>query len=96
LDQYSFPSHGRSLKDGNTYATYKEDIDDILDISANLTDRQKALAEFFDHKLNSLGMSVVLLVQNRKLTVEEFVYADLTANIAAFDTVVLVWREKAR
>jgi hypothetical protein len=96
LDQYSFPSHGRSLKDGNTYATYKEDIDEILDISANLTDRQKALAEFFDHKFNSLANSVIFIIQAKNLSLEEFVYLDLTTNMAAFDTTILVWREKAK
>ena len=96
LEGYQWPDHGRSLKGENTYETYKRDIDEVIAISANLTDEQKTLAEFFDHKFNSLAGSVIYYVQTRNLTLEEFVYIDLITNMAAYDTMILVWKEKTR
>ena len=37
---------------------YKAQVDHILEISANLTDEQKMMAELFDNKIVSLGYSV--------------------------------------
>ncbi len=68
----------------------------MLEISANLTDKQKMLAEFFDDKFDSLASSVIFIIQTRNLTLDEFVHLDLLTNIAGFDTMIFVWQQKRK
>ncbi|MEX0740323.1 MAG: vanadium-dependent haloperoxidase [Pseudohongiella sp.] len=77
-------------------AAYKQQADEVLEASANLTDAQKMASEFFNDKFESLGFSILFMAQSRLLSLEEFVWLDLATNIAAFDTGIAVWREKAR
>lgn len=73
---------------------YKDQADEVLEVSANLTDEQKMMAEFFDNKLNSLGFSGVFAAQSNGLSLDEFIHYDFLVNVAAFDTAIAVWSEK--
>jgi hypothetical protein len=75
---------------------YKQQADEVLAASANLSDEQKMIAELFNDKLRSLGFSALFISQSRGLTLEEFVWLDFVTNIAAFDTAIAVWNQKAR
>lgn len=82
--------------DGEPRRAYRAQADEVLDVSANLTDYQKMSAEFFDDKIASLGFSIVVYALQRELSLEEFVQLDFLVNIAAFDTAITVWDNKAR
>ena len=75
---------------------YKQQADEVLDASANLTEAQKLKAELFDNKINSLGFSAVFAAQSQLLTLLEFIQLDFLTNMAAFDAGIFVWKEKAR
>jgi hypothetical protein len=77
-------------------ALYKEQADQVLAASASLTDRQKMIAELFDDKISSLGFSALFASVASGLSLEEFVWYDFLTNLAAFDTGIAVWQEKAR
>jgi hypothetical protein len=83
-----FGQHGHQL--------YKEQADQVLAVSAGLTDYQKAGSEFFDDKLRSLGFSALFVLQSRGLTLEQFAQFDFLTNLAAFDTGIAIWNEKYR
>ena len=74
---------------------YKQQADEVLEASANLTEFQKLMAEYFDHKIFSLGFSAVFAAQSRDLPLLDFIQLDFLTNMAAFDAGVFVWQEKA-
>ncbi len=78
------------------FALYRAQADQVLDVSANLTDEQKMTAELFDNKINSLGFSILFTTLSRQLTLMEFVQLDFVTNVAAFDTSIAIWQEKYR
>lgn len=80
---------------GNPRA-YRQQADEVLAASADLTDEQKLTAEFFDDKIASLGFSALFAAQSNGLTLDEFVQLDFLVNLAAFDTSIAVWNEKYR
>jgi hypothetical protein len=61
-----------------------------------MTDRQKMIAELFDNKITSLGFSALFASVSNQLSLEEFVWYDFLTNLAAFDTGIAIWQEKAR
>lgn len=75
-------------------ALYQQQADAVLAASANLTDEQKMIAELFDDKIASLGMSALFQSVVQGMSVEEFVHYDFLTNLAAFDTGIVIWREK--
>ncbi len=75
---------------------YKAQVDEVLELSANLTDYQKSAAELFDDKLRSLAFSVFAFAQIKQLSLDEFVQLDYLTNVAAFDGAIAVWKEKYR
>lgn len=75
---------------------YVEQVNQVLEASANMTDEQKMMAELFDNKINSLGFSALFASISKGLTLEEFVWYDFLTNIAAYDTGIIIWQEKAR
>jgi hypothetical protein len=74
---------------------YKQQADEVLVASANLTEEQKLKAELFDNKIFSLGFSAVFAAQSRGLSLLEFIQLDFLTNMAAFDAGIFVWQEKA-
>lgn len=75
---------------------YKDQADEVLHASANLTDEQKMIAELFDDKIRSLGFSTIFAALVRGLSVLEFVQYDFLVNVAAFDTGIVMWQEKVK
>ena len=75
---------------------YRQQADEVLAASANLTDRQKMIAELFNNKIRSLGFSAVFAALSRGLTLLQFIHLDFLTNMAAFDTGVVIWNEKFR
>lgn len=77
-------------------AAYQRQADEVLAVSAALSDEQKMAAELFDNKLTSLGFSALFASQTRDLTLDEFVHYDFLTNVAAFDGAIATWNQKYR
>jgi len=75
---------------------YKAQADEVLAVSAALTDYQKMVAELFDNKLQALGFSALFIAQSRGLTLDQFVHYDFLTNLVAFDGAIAAWNEKFR
>jgi hypothetical protein len=75
---------------------YKFQVEEVLNVQSQLSDRQKMGAEFFDNKIASLGLSIVATAIHYKLSLEEFVQLDFLTNAAAFDTGITIWDNKTR
>ena len=73
---------------------YRAQADEVLAVSANLTDYQKMVAELFDNKIRSLGFSAVHAALSRGLDLQGFIELDFLTNLAAFDTGIAIWNEK--
>ncbi len=78
------------------YELYKMQADEVLEASANLTEEQMMIAELFDHKIFSLGFSGVYATQVKQLGIMETVHYEFLTNVAAFDTSIVIWKEKHR
>lgn len=78
------------------FSKYKAQADEVLRASANLTDRQKMLAELFDNKIFSLGFSGVFAAKSQGLNILDTIHYEFLTNMAAFDTAIVIWKEKAR
>ena len=76
--------------------SYRQQADAVLEVSATLTDEQKLMAEFFDHKIFSLGFSTVFTIKSQNGTLMDFVHLDYLHNLAAVDAGIVVWQEKTR
>ncbi len=75
---------------------YRRQVDAVLKASAEMTDRQKMIAELFEDKISSLGFSALFITVSQGMSLEEFVHYDFLTNIAAFDTGIAIWKEKRR
>ena len=75
-------------------AAYKAQADDVLEKSANLTDYQKLLAEYFNDKFLSLGFAADFVRRRDGQSLEEFVQYDFVAQVAAFDAGISIWADK--
>jgi len=75
---------------------YKDQADEVLEISASLTDEQKLKAELFDNKIESLGFSAVFAALSQGLSLLEFIQLDFLTNMAAHDAGIFVWQEKRK
>ena len=78
------------------WEAYKLQVDDVLEISANLADEQKLMAELFDNKIVSLGLSYVHLARELDLSPADTVRGYFVKGAAALDSSVVIWQEKAR
>ena len=75
---------------------YTAQVDEVLDISAHLTDYQKMAAELFDNKILGLGFSALYASQRHGLDLEGLVQYDFLTNMAALDGAIAVWNLKHR
>lgn len=72
---------------------YRAQVDEVLEISANLTDRQKMLAEFFDLK----ARDIILSPATKEIDdVVEFVQLSFLLHMAQFDAGIVAFQEKLR
>jgi hypothetical protein len=81
---------------GSHRQAYQRQADEVLSVSANLTDYQKMVAELFDNKIFSLGFSALFISQSRNFTLDQFVHYDFLTNMAAFDAGIATWNQKAK
>jgi hypothetical protein len=94
-EEFGVPLPRKSYKRGpHGRRDYKDQANHVLEVSASLTDEQKLTAELFDDKIRSLGFSSLFATLSRGLSLIEFVHYDFVANVAAFDTGIVVWQEK--
>jgi len=75
-------------------SAYKQQADEVLSASANLTDAQKMIAELFNDKIRSLGFAALFIAQTRNFNIDEFVQYDFLTNLAAFDGGIATWANK--
>lgn len=78
------------------HKAYKEQADEVLNASANLTEDQKLKSELFDNKISSLGFSAVFAALSQGLSLLEFIELDFLTNMAAFDAGIFIWNEKRK
>ena len=91
--EWSAPPPLKTIGKGSDY---KAQADEVLATSAALTDEQKMKAELFDDKIRSLGFSSVFASLSTGQSLMEWVHYDFTANLAAFDTGIIIWQEKTK
>ncbi|MCY4147485.1 MAG: vanadium-dependent haloperoxidase [Chloroflexi bacterium] len=77
-------------------AAYKAQADEVLAISANLTDEQKMLAEIFDNKVRAFGASFQVVSRSLGLSISENIIADFLVMLAIHDATIPIWQEKWR
>jgi hypothetical protein len=75
---------------------YRDQVDEVLSASANLTDYQKMTAELFDNKILGLGFAALFASERFELSLEQLVQYDFLTNMAAFDTAIAAWHMKHR
>ncbi len=75
---------------------YKAQVDEILEVSANLTDEQKLMAELFDNKIVALGFSFIHAAIAQQISPMDFVRGDWVLMGALVDSTIVTWQEKAR
>lgn len=94
---FGVPKPKATYKTGpHGHQKYKDQVDQVLEYSAGLTDVHKLEAELFNDKIRGLGFSALFVTLSRGLTLMEFVQYDFLTNMAAFDTGIVVWQEKAK
>jgi hypothetical protein len=82
--------------DHTRVAEYKRSVDEILAISAGLTDRQKVTAEFFDNKLLGIGLSIFAAGNGHDLDMHGWAHLFLMHTTAMFDALIAVWHLKTK
>ena len=82
--------------DPENWEAYQAQVDEVLDISANLSDEQKMLAEIFDNKVVSFGASFQVVSRSLGLSVAENVMVDFLVMLAIHDATIPTWQEKWR
>ncbi|MGH3313475.1 MAG: vanadium-dependent haloperoxidase [Streptomyces sp.] len=95
---YADPSKFRVAKptasDHHNRKAYKRQVDDVLAMSASLTDEQKMKCEMFDDKFTSLGAAVGSASENADLDLDGWVHLHTVADTATFDASIAVWYNK--
>ena len=82
-----------SDSDHENRAAYRAQVDEVLELTRNLTDEKKMTAEFFDNKIR--GALVQPALKNIH-DVVEYVQLDFLLHMAEFDMGIVTWQEKAR
>ncbi|MGW0885808.1 DUF6851 domain-containing protein [Streptomyces sp. NPDC002671] len=79
---------------------YKRSVDEILEASASLTDRQKMLAEVMDNKVWGIGHSAIVMArkhdQNGELGMHGWIHYLLEHILATFEPAIVAWHHKVR
>lgn len=78
------------------WEAYKAQVDEVLRLSANLTDEQKMLAEIFDDKVRAFGASFQVVSRRLGLSIAENILVDFLVMLAIHDATIPTWQEKRR
>ena len=104
ITQFSVDPHARlAASPQNTFKTqpgkfdaYQQSGKEFLFFAAELSEGQKAIVEFFDDKIKSIMESIYNIGIHKKLSPDEYSQLDLTAKLAVFDALIVVWQLKTR
>ncbi len=96
LNPRDFRIPAPSASNPENWEAYKAQADHVLGVSANLTDEDKMMAEFFDNKIVSLGWSLIQAAVQNRLSPMDFVRVDWLTQAAVFDAMIVTWQEKTR
>lgn len=95
---YSDPSEFRApvptASNHHNRAEYRRQVDDILAMSASLTDEQKMKCEMFDDKFLSLGAAVGSASDAARLDLDGWIHLHTVADTATFDASIFAWYNK--
>ena len=80
----------------DNWEAYKAQLDHVLEISANLTDEQKMMAELFDNKVRAFGASFQAVSRRLGFSIAENAMVDFLVMIALHDGTIPTWQEKRR
>ncbi|MGW4820604.1 DUF6851 domain-containing protein [Streptomyces sp. NPDC004227] len=75
---------------------YKEQADEVLKASANLDDRQKAMAEYFNDKVLTYGVAADAVAVKGNYDIEKTVQYVTTSDVAAVDVIIATWYFKRK
>lgn len=81
---------------GANSEAYRRQVDEVLNLSASLTDEQKLMAETFNNKFLSIGNASLFVAKQRKLSLMEAVHQEALFTLTNYDTAIAVWNEKYR
>ena len=93
-DPLEFSASPPTASDPNNAAEYRAQADAVLRASADMTDDQKMMAEFFDNKLRSLAGASIFLSSQQRWTTQEYAFQDAHWHIALWDTGIAIWGQK--
>lgn len=95
---YDDVSNFRSPAPVDSYASnrkaYRAQADEVLAVSAGLTDEQKTLAEFFNSKPTSLGMGASFITKSRNFDIDHTVQFVFLNYLATYDGGIATWNQK--
>jgi hypothetical protein len=96
-DPGQFPIARPDHSDHHRRWDYKRSVDEVLAVSAGLTDEQKVKAEFFDDKLLGIGHAGIAAgVAHPELDLDGWIHLFLTTSIAIFDALIANWHQKVK
>jgi len=76
---------------------YKRAVDEMLAVSAALTDSQKVKAEFFDNKILGIGHAAVVAARaHPELGIHGWAHLFLLHILATFEPLIAAWHQKAK
>ncbi|WP_019852972.1 DUF6851 domain-containing protein [Actinopolyspora mortivallis] len=93
-DPSKFPLSPPAHSDHTDRANYKRSVDEVLEVSAGLTDEQKVKSEFFDNKFLGVGMSTLVAAENHELDLDGWVQLLMMTGVAMLDGLIACWHYK--
>jgi hypothetical protein len=81
---------------GANSEAYRRQVEEVLNLSASLTDEQKLTAETFNNKFLSIGNASLFVAKQRKLSLMKAVHQEALFTLTNYDTAIAVWNEKYR
>ena len=94
FDPREFRVPAPSDSNPDDWEAYKTQVDEVLEITANLTDEQKLLAELFDNKVRAFGASFQVVSHRMGLSIAENTMVDFLVMLALHDATISTWQEK--
>jgi hypothetical protein len=75
---------------------YRRQVDEVLEISASLTDEMKMKSELYDNKFLGLGASVGFAATNAGLDLDGWIESHIVSAVAEWDAAIAIWYYKRR
>lgn len=71
-------------------------LNDVLQINANLNDKTKIQAEFYNNKGLSYIPALKFIGQSKGLSLDDYVFTAFTLSISVYDAALFAWKNKIR